>query len=338
MHLVADIVRRLDGMPLAIELATGRLSTLTLTDLHTRLDRALDLLGSSRPRGYKRHRTLRATIEWSHQLLTEDEQRLFRNLAVFPDGVDLATAEQLAADLVLAGDPGSLLARLVDTSMVQADLDEPARYRMLQTLRAFGLDRLAAAGETDAAELRLVRWAVDLAAWIGATLLTEREHEADARLRREIANLRAGWHTARVRGLLDDAVAIVTELVEVVVNRDLVEIRGWAEELADDPSVDGHLLVAAVIALDRGAYSEVIDFGRRADAEYRRAPAGSAPRRLWSHRSQRKCSTSPERRSPATSPALNSAALLAGLGSGGAAPPPAPRSGRLYVCGVCGLW
>ncbi|MGD9526002.1 MAG: BTAD domain-containing putative transcriptional regulator [Dehalococcoidia bacterium] len=307
LHLVADIVRRLDGMPLAIELAAGRLSTFSLTDLHGRLDRALDLLGGAR--GDDRHRTLRATVEWSYQLLSAEEQRLFRHLAVFPDGVDLATAERVGADLGLVGDPGSLLARLVDASMVEADLDGTARYRMLETLRAFGVDRLAAAGEQDAAELGLVRWAVEVTGWIGAALLTDGEAGADASLRRELPNLRAAWRTARTRGLLDEAVAIVTALFEVVVNRDLVEIRGWAEELAGDPALDGHprtgdvlgtaayaayhhgdheradrlaraglardgsgscLHAAAVIALARGAYAEVVELCLRADEDTNR--------------------------------------------------------------------
>ena len=93
LDVVADIVRRLDGMPLAIELAAGRLSTFSPSDLHDRLDRALDLLGGGQPSIDARHRSLRATVEWSHQLLTDDEQRLFRHLAVFVDGVDLDTAE-----------------------------------------------------------------------------------------------------------------------------------------------------------------------------------------------------------------------------------------------------
>ncbi|MGE3287349.1 MAG: hypothetical protein AB7J32_14760 [Pseudonocardia sp.] len=261
-------------MPPAIELAAGRLSTFSLTDLHGRLDSALDLLGGVRSED--RHRTLRATVEWSYQLLSAEEQRLFRHLAVFPDGVDLATAERVGADLGLSGDPGSLLARLVDASMVEADLDGPARYRMLETLRAFGVDRLAAAGEQDAAELRLVRWAVEVTGWIGATLLTE--DEAGASLRRELPNLRAAWRTARTRGLLDEAVAIVTTLFEVVVNRDLVEIRGWAEELAADPALDGLardgssscLHAAAVVALARGAYAEVAQLCLRADEDTNR--------------------------------------------------------------------
>ena len=107
-------------MPLAIELAAGRLSTFSLVDLSQRLDRALDLLGDGRPRADTRHRTLRSTVEWSYGLLTSEEQQLFRQLSVFTDGVDLATAEYVAAELGLAGDPGRALARLVDASMMGA--------------------------------------------------------------------------------------------------------------------------------------------------------------------------------------------------------------------------
>ena len=104
LRLVADIVRRLDGLPLAIELAAGRLSGLSLVDLHRRLDRALDLLGG-RTGGGARHRTLRATVEWSYQLLDDDERRLFRYLSVFADGIALDDAERLATDLGPGGRP-----------------------------------------------------------------------------------------------------------------------------------------------------------------------------------------------------------------------------------------
>jgi predicted ATPase/DNA-binding SARP family transcriptional activator len=248
LRTVADIVHRLDGMPLAIELAAGRLSTFSLTDLRSRLTRSLDLLGGGRPSGDARHRTLRATVEWSYQLLSEDQRRLFRYLSVFVDGVDLATAERLAADLGLGSDPGSVLARLVDASMVEADIGEGGtRYRMLDTLRAFGLDRLTAAGEWEAATDLVQRWAVELAAWFAATTPTDREPEADAVLRREVANLRAAWRSARSRGALDDAVAMVLGLYDAVTYRDLVELRSWAEELAADPALTGHPQEAAVL-------------------------------------------------------------------------------------------
>lgn len=166
LGVVADIVRRLDGMPLAIELAAGRLSSLNLDDLYARLDRSLDLLGAGRGATDARHRTLRATIEWSYALLPEDERRLFRHLAVFPDGVDLATAERVAAQVRVPGDPASALAHLVDASMIEFEMNGGARYRMLETLRTFGLDRLVAEHEDADAVARLLRWVVDLATWI----------------------------------------------------------------------------------------------------------------------------------------------------------------------------
>ncbi|OLT06947.1 transcriptional regulator [Pseudonocardia sp. CNS-004] len=259
LRTVADIVRRLDGMPLAIELAAGRLSTFSLDDLHRRLDRSLDLLGGGRPSVDARHRTLRATVEWSYDLLPEDERRLFRHLSVFVDGVDLDAAERIGADLGLRSDPGSALAHLVDTSMIDAAFDGGTRYRMLETLRAYGLDRLAAAGEQDGAEERFVRWAVDLTGWIGSALRTEHEPEADAVLRRELANLRAAWRLSRTRGSSDAAAAIVVALFDAFY-RDLVEIRGWAEELAADPAIATRPRASAVLgaaaeaAYQRGDY------------------------------------------------------------------------------------
>jgi predicted ATPase/DNA-binding SARP family transcriptional activator len=274
LRTIADIVRRLDGMPLAIELAAGRLSSFSVTDLQARLDRSLDLLGGGGPSGDARHRTLRATLEWSYQLLDDDERRLFRQLSYFPDGVDLAAAERLAADLGLGGDPGSLLARLVDASMIEPDFGGVTRYRMLETLRAFGLDRLAAAGEGESAGDRLLRWAVELTEWAAVVFSTEREPEADAAVRRELANLRAAWRLARNRGSLDDAAAMVIGLFEVVTYRDMIEVRSWAEELAADPAFDAHPRVAEVLGIaaeavyHRGDYSRA---GRLAGEGLRRA-------------------------------------------------------------------
>ena len=272
LRTVSDVVHRLDGMPLAIELAAGRLSTFSLSDLYDRLDRSLDLLGGGSTSGDSRHRTLRATVEWSYRLLAEDERRLFRHLSVFPDGVDLPTAERLAADLGLESDPGTALARLVDASMIDATFEGTTRYRMLETLRAFGLDRLAAAGEDKAAAERLVRWAVELASWIGATMATQREPEADAVLRRELPNLRAAWRLARGRGTLDDATTMVIALFEAITYRDLLELREWARELGDDPALAGHPRAAAVLGIAAEATYHNGDY-RRAD---RLARAGLA--------------------------------------------------------------
>ena len=97
----------------------------------------------------------------------------------------------------MGGDPGSVLARLVDASMIEAHFDGGTRYRMLETLRAYGLDRLVATGEHEAAAGRLLGWAVDLTARIEEGLRSTREPEFDAVLRRELPNLRAAWRLAR---------------------------------------------------------------------------------------------------------------------------------------------
>ncbi len=267
-RLVGAIVRQLDGIPLAIELAAGRLSTFSLTDLSQRLDRALDLLGGGRATRENRHRTLRSTLEWSYQLLSADEQMLFRRLAVFSDGVDLEAAEGVAADLGLTGDPGSRLARLVDTSMMDATFQGRTRYRMLETLRSFGLDRLAAAGEDKPAAQYLVRWAVELTARIDDAAATESEPEADALLRRELPNLRSAWRLARREGLLDDAAAMVLAVSDACSWRDLTEPLDWAEELASDPAFAGHPRAAAVLgsaansAYLRGDYARAEQLAR----------------------------------------------------------------------------
>jgi tetratricopeptide (TPR) repeat protein len=168
-------------------------------------------------------------------------------MSVFVDGLDLDTVEALATDLGLGGDPGGVLAHLVDASMLEPHFEGRTRYRMLETLRAFALDRLAAAGEDEAAAERLVRWAVDLTASFESQVSTEREPEADATLRRELPNLRAAWRLARSRGRLDDAIAMVPPLFEAIAYRDLIELRGWAEELADDPALAGHPRASAVL-------------------------------------------------------------------------------------------
>ncbi|MGQ0623508.1 MAG: ATP-binding protein [Sporichthyaceae bacterium] len=146
---VAEVCRRLDGMPLAIELAAARSSALTATQIVARLDDALRLLGEPTRAMSARQRTLRSTIEWSYQLLSGPERSLFDRLAVFTGGFTLEAAEAVGA----CGDvPGeevlSLFTRLVDKSLVLRDADgtEGPRYRLLETLRQFGSARLVEDG------------------------------------------------------------------------------------------------------------------------------------------------------------------------------------------------
>jgi predicted ATPase/class 3 adenylate cyclase len=265
---IATVVRRLDGMPLAIELAAGRLSSLSLADLVRRLDRALDVLSAGADVD-QHHGTLRAAIEWSYNLLPDEEQRLFRVLAVFSDGFDLATAEDIAREVTPGVDPTTAVARLVDASMLVATFADVPRYRMLDTLRAYGLDRLAATNELDSATECLLRWAVRLVSWIERAVMTEDEPWAASCLRAEVGNLRAVWHTARSTDNVDVAAALVSSLWWPLSWRDLSECWNWALELAADPRIIGHPSAACVMAaasdalIARGQLEEAEVFARR---------------------------------------------------------------------------
>ena len=150
---VADVVVALDGMPLAVELAAARASTLAPAELAARLTDRFGLLTSGARTADARQRTLRATVDWSHDLLTEPEQVVFRRLAVFHGGWTLDAAEAVAAGPdVPRADVFDVLSRLVDRHMVTVDdvhPGQPSRYRMLETLRQYAVDKLAAAGEAD---------------------------------------------------------------------------------------------------------------------------------------------------------------------------------------------
>jgi predicted ATPase len=246
LGVIGDIVRRLDGIPLAIELAAGRLSTLGVGDLRTRLDRSLDLLGDGRAA------TLRQTIAWSYDLLPDHEQRLFRHLGVFPDGFDLAAAETIAKDLALPADATGALAHLVDASMIDTTLDGTPRYRMLDTIRSYAHDRLLAADEYDVATDRFLDWALHLAAWFGRAIDTDDEPHADRAMRREIANLRSAWRLVRNLRRVDDAVRMVVAFGDASTWRDLTEVWDWALELADDPAIDNHAEADAVLGIAAG--------------------------------------------------------------------------------------
>ncbi|MGH9284019.1 MAG: ATP-binding protein, partial [Acidimicrobiales bacterium] len=144
---VIEVCRRLDGVPLAIELAAARVSVLPVGQIASRLDDALRLLGEASRTTPLRQRTLRATIEWSYELLTGTERALFDRLAVFPGAFTLEAAEAVGACPELAGpDVLDYFARLVDKSLVllQAGEDGTVHYRLLETLRQYGTSRLVA--------------------------------------------------------------------------------------------------------------------------------------------------------------------------------------------------
>ncbi len=151
VEVVVDICRRLDGIPLAIELAAARVPLLGVHGLHARLNHIFNVLAGGTRMKLRRHQTLRAALEWSYGLLSADEQLAFRRLGVFAGGFTLELAQEVVKDegidqwLVL-----DLLGHLVDKSLVIAGGETLPRYRLLETTRAFALEQLAAAGESEA--------------------------------------------------------------------------------------------------------------------------------------------------------------------------------------------
>jgi predicted ATPase/DNA-binding SARP family transcriptional activator/Tfp pilus assembly protein PilF len=155
--LLVSICRRLDGMPLAIELAAARVRSLSLADIAKRLDQRFRLLTGGSRSAFERQQTLRATVNWSYALLSEPERSLLRRLSVFAETFDLDAAEAVAAqtDLDLF-DIADLLGSLVDKSLVVAEpVVAGLRYRLLETIRHFAAEQLIEAGENDAAAMAM---------------------------------------------------------------------------------------------------------------------------------------------------------------------------------------
>jgi predicted ATPase/tRNA A-37 threonylcarbamoyl transferase component Bud32 len=189
---IAHICRRLDGLPLAIELAAARARVLDPQQIAARLDDVFGLLSAGSRTAAPRQRTLRSTIEWSHALLTEPERILFRRLAIFAGGFTIEAAEAVTAGgRIAAADVLDLLSGLVDKSLVSLETEAiEARYRMLETMRQFAREQLEQAGE--AAELSRRHARFFLARVEGAESLLPQQAEGGLeRLAEDIGNLRA---------------------------------------------------------------------------------------------------------------------------------------------------
>jgi predicted ATPase/DNA-binding CsgD family transcriptional regulator/DNA-binding XRE family transcriptional regulator len=198
---VTQICRRLDGLPLAIELAAARTGTLPLALLLERLDRSLEVLTGGAHDAPARQQTMRATIAWSHDLLTPAEQTLFRRLAVFVGGASLDAAEWVAgrgpgigaAAQPLPSATLDLIAALTDKSLLRREdgLDGAPRFAMLETVREFALERLAASDDEAAVRRAHAEHFLELAEVGAADLLGPAHGPSFARLQREHDNLRS---------------------------------------------------------------------------------------------------------------------------------------------------
>ncbi len=201
---VTAICERLDGLPLALELAAARLRLLSPEALLERLDHALEVLRSGSRDTPERQQTLRATIDWSHSLLAESEQRLFRRMAVFAGGCTFADVETVCAD---SGENIlDELESLVDKALVQAD-SQGGRLRMLQTIGEYARERLEAAGETHEIALRHARRYADLGGEIGGGIAGTDQVGSVERGIAEEGNLQAALDTLLATARSSDAAA-----------------------------------------------------------------------------------------------------------------------------------
>src|ERR671911_192074 len=165
---VAQVCQRLEGIPLALELAAARIGVLSVERIANRLDDSLGLLTAGGRTALPRQRTLRATLQWSHELLDEPERKLFRRLSVFAGGLTLEVAEAVGAgNGIEQHDVLDLLSRLVDKSLVVTEAsprDEGAlRHRMLEPIRQYGRERLEESGEAQRVRERHAEYYLALA-------------------------------------------------------------------------------------------------------------------------------------------------------------------------------
>jgi len=162
---VAMVCRMRDGMPLAIELAAARVRVLSVEQICSRLEGSLALLAGRGRTADPRQRTLRATMDWSYDLLSDEERVLFRRLSLFAGGSTLEASEEVCGgDGVEPAEALEVLGRLVDKSLVMVgERDRPARYRMLETVRQYGREKLEESGEAERIRGRHARHYLDLA-------------------------------------------------------------------------------------------------------------------------------------------------------------------------------
>ena len=202
VEAVAELSRRLDGLPLAMELAAARTRLLTPAALLARVERSLSLLRWDTPDLPPRHRTLRATLDWSYTLLSPEEKTVFRRLGVFAGGFTLEAAEAVAAIDALGGEPLEIVQGLIDKHLVRVlerTGDEP-RFGLLATVREYALERLAESGEAENTRDRHLTHYLALAEEAERTIRGPEEERWLGRLNHEVDNLRRAHDWAIAQG------------------------------------------------------------------------------------------------------------------------------------------
>jgi predicted ATPase/class 3 adenylate cyclase/DNA-binding CsgD family transcriptional regulator len=249
LHAVREICRRLDGMPLAIELAAARVRALSLEEIAGSLHDRFRLLTGGRRTAVRRQQTLRASVDWSHALLTESERVLFRRLAAFMGGFDLPAARAVAGGTeVERYQVLDQLTLLVDKSLVVADdTGGQMRYRLLETVRQYALEKLGESGDADAVRTRHRDYYTELAAVLDAPAATGHQRRVE-QVETEIDNLRAAFAWSRENLDIELALQIASALQPLWLTRGrLREGLSWMDAaLADVDAVDREVAPAVV--------------------------------------------------------------------------------------------
>jgi predicted ATPase/class 3 adenylate cyclase/DNA-binding CsgD family transcriptional regulator len=248
--VVAEICARLDGLPLAIELAAARVRALSLAEILDSLHDRFRLLTGGARTAVRRQQTLRASVDWSHALLTDPERVLFRRLAAFLGGFDFDAAQTVASGAEVERFQAlDLLTLLVDKSLVTADDSKGrTRYRLLETVRQYALEKLGESGEADAVRARHRDHYTALAAVLDAPAGRDYEYRLE-QANIEIDNLRAAFTWSRENSDIEPALALASSLQPLWVTRGrLREGLAWFDATLADLDTHHPGVTAAVRA------------------------------------------------------------------------------------------
>jgi predicted ATPase/Tfp pilus assembly protein PilF len=275
--VLAEITVRLDGLPLAIELAAARIKVLAPAFLLERLEHRLPLLTGGAHDLPARQQTLRATLDWSHELLDADEQALFRRLAVFAGGFTLEAAEAVCDQA--SGNTSALNLSVLDgvTSLVEKSLvrvlgqDDDVRFGMLETVREYGWERLLSAREVSEVRDRHAAWCLALAERAEPELMGPNQQRWSDRLDAEHDNLRAAHAWSIERRRAEMALRLASAVQRFWTTRGLLgEGRRWLEQALEidvpvPPSIRTKaLVVSGVLAYYQGDYGQAVVLGEEA--------------------------------------------------------------------------
>ncbi len=273
---VALICRRLDGLPLAIELAAARLRALSLEQIAARLDDRFRLLRAG-------ERTLEAVVAWSYDLLTEAEREVFVRLAVFPADFSLDSAEMVVSDAVVdTSDVLDLLTRLVEKSLVTTVITETGyRYRLLETLREYALARLDERGEVARWNDRLLQWAMTRVDYVEDSLRRPEQDAALQSVTTDIVTFRAAMNWANSRGDLLAELRIASAMPIGLVGERRQIITSLLERLGSgvEPWFAGHALSAlGNLAFEQGDWAASSEAHAASAEQFRLAGPRGTPR------------------------------------------------------------